>query len=146
MKNKTKNLQKTVGTLIAGIVIATVFQTGLSFASDGYREMKQGSIRVEAGEADFPSLAQISMEKAKEIALGETAGEVLEIGLEKENGFLVYGVEIVGPEKTITDLKIDAGTGEILLAAKDKDDGHQYDDENEAFEQDDEQQGEKDVD
>ncbi len=58
-----------------------------------------------------------------EIALSNIQGEVLKIELEEENGFLVYGVEVVGPDKTVTDVKIDAGNGDVLLVEKDNPDG-----------------------
>ena len=63
------------------------------------------------------------MEQARDAALVNVQGEVLKIELEDENGFLVYGVEIITPDKTITDVKVDAGNGEILVVEKNTPDG-----------------------
>lgn len=40
--------------------------------------------------------------------------------LEEENGFLAYGVEVVGADRAIEDVKVDAGSGEVLAVARDQ--------------------------
>ena len=52
----------------------------------------------------------------------------MKIELEEENCFLVYGVEVVGPDKMVTDVKIDAGNGDVLLVEKDTLDEKKYSD------------------
>ena len=119
MKKTNKTVYKTAITLVTGITLATLFQAGISFAENRDQDLKTGTIRIEQEESAYPGLAKISFEQAKDIALANVQGEVLKIELEDENGFLVYGVEIVTPEKTITDIKVDAGNGKILLIEKD---------------------------
>ncbi len=58
--------------------------------------------------------AQIGLDRAREIALQQVQGKVLKAGLENENGYLVYGVEILKPDGTVANVKVDAGTGKVL--------------------------------
>ncbi|HWP47267.1 MAG TPA: PepSY domain-containing protein [Candidatus Limnocylindrales bacterium] len=75
----------------------------------------KGSIIVgQAERSDFPDMAKISLQEAMQTALTRVPGKVLKIELENENDYLVYGVEIVSGDKSITDVKIDAGTGSVL--------------------------------
>lgn len=119
MKKKTLTICKMATTFITAVALASIVQAGMSFAGDNGKEVISGTIRVQQEESAYPGLAQITVEQAKDIALSNIQGEVLKIELEEENGFLVYGVEIVTPEKIITDIKIDAGNGDILLVEKD---------------------------
>lgn len=125
MKKKTVTIYKTATRFITVIALASIVQAGMSFAGDNGKEVRNASIRVQQEEAAYPGLARITLEQAKDTALANVQGEVLKIELEEENGFLVYGVEIVGPDKMITDVKIDAGNGKILLVEKDTPDGDQ---------------------
>jgi uncharacterized membrane protein YkoI len=119
MKKKTVTICKTATMFITAITLASIVQAGMSFAGNNGKEVTNGSIMVQQEESAYPGLAQITLEQAKDVALANIQGEVLKIELEEENGFLVYGVEIVTPEKIITDIKIDAGNGGILLVEKD---------------------------
>ena len=124
MKKKTATIFKSATALITGIALASLLQAGISFAANKGQQLKPGTIRVQQDESAYPGLATITLEQAKDVALANVQGEVLKIELEDENGFLVYGVEIVGSDKMVTDVKIDAGNGEILLVEKDTPDGN----------------------
>ena len=139
MKEKTLTTCRIVTTWITAIALASIVQAGMTFAGDNGKEVKHGSITtVQQEESAYPGLARITLEQAKDVALSNVKGEVLKIELEEENGFLVYGVEIVTPEKIITDIKIDAGNGDILLVEKDtpdtNKDGDNEQDENDEHE------------
>jgi uncharacterized membrane protein YkoI len=56
-------------------------------------------------------MAKISLQEAMHTATAVVSGEVLKVELEDENGYLVYGVEVVSLDKAITDVKIDARSG-----------------------------------
>ncbi len=76
----------------------------------------QGSIRP-AGKvkpADLPALAKISFESALKAALTAVPGHVIKAELEVEDGNLMYSFEIVGADKAITEVEIDAGDGKVL--------------------------------
>ena len=91
-------------------------------------EIHNGTIRVERqSEAEFPSMAKISMGQAIQKALASVQGRVLKTELEDENGFLVYGVEVATADKTIVDVKVDAGSGKVLAMERDKADDEDHD-------------------
>ncbi len=54
-------------------------------------------------------LAKITAEEATAAAQAVVAGDVIKVELENENGAVVYGVEIGN-----VDVKVDAGTGQVL--------------------------------
>ena len=75
-----------------------------------------GSIRP-AGQvkpADLPSLAKIGFEEAMKAALAAAPGKIIKAELEVEDGNLLYSFEIVGANKSITEVEIDAGNGRVL--------------------------------
>jgi len=59
------------------------------------------------------------MDRAVQKTLAAVSGRVLKTELEDENGFLVYGVEVVTPDRTVMDVKVDAGSGKVLAIEQD---------------------------
>lgn len=112
------------GALVVGMAVA-----GVSFAKSEDNEIRNGTIRIEKqSEAEFPSMAKISMDQAVQQALASVQGQVLKTELEDEDGFLVYGVEVVGTDKAIVEVKVDAGSGKVLAMERDKADDEDHDD------------------
>jgi len=110
------------GVLVTGLAVA-----GASFAKSDISKVSGGTIRIEKlAEADFPDLAKLTSDQAVQIALAAVPGKVLKTELENENGFLVYGVEVVTPDKSIMDIKVDAGSGKVLAMNKDNADGKEH--------------------
>ena len=106
------------GAIIVGLSIA-----GASFAKADSHEVQDGTIRLaHQSEADFTALAQITFVQAVQKALDAVKGEVLKTELENETGFLVYSVEIVTADKSIMDVKVDAGSGKVLAMERDTND------------------------
>ncbi len=64
--------------------------------------------------ADLPALAGISFQQATVNALASVPGSVIKAELEVEDGCLMYSFEIVGTNKKITEVEIDAGNGKVL--------------------------------
>ena len=65
-------------------------------------------------EKDFPKLAKVSLIKAIKIANELVHGDVVSSGLERENGYLVYAVEITSEKNGFHEIIVDAGTGKVL--------------------------------
>jgi uncharacterized membrane protein YkoI len=123
MKKKWINIIGS-GVLVIGLAVA-----GTSFAKSDDREVRDGTIRIENQvEANFPALAKITRDQAVEKALAAVHGQVLKTDLEDGNGFLVYGIELVTADKTIVDVKVDAGSGKILAMRQDKADDEDHED------------------
>jgi uncharacterized membrane protein YkoI len=126
------NMKKKWTVIVAssGLIIG-IAAAGASFANWDGSDIHNGTIRVEKqSEADFPSLATISTDQAVQKALATVQGQVLKMELEEENGFLVYGVEVVRADKAIMDVKVDAGSGEVLAVERDKVDEEDHDEAN----------------
>lgn len=96
--------------LIAGGVLAGLL------ASTG----AAGVVYAQAPSADMANLTEM---QAVEIALAEVPGEVQETELEREDGVLVYEIEILTADGVEMEVEINADSGEILeIEAEDDDD------------------------
>ena len=69
--------------------------------------------------AELSSMAQITMDKAVEIALQKVPGKAVEAGIEKEDGRVAYEIEIIDTSNTKHKLHVDARTGAIMKMKKD---------------------------
>ena len=70
----------------------------------------------------------LSMEQAIEIALLEVPGEVQEAELEREDGVMVYEIEILDANGQEFEIEIAADTGEVIeIEAEDDDDDNDDD-------------------
>ena len=108
---------------ISLLVIGLVF-THLHHAKADASPVQNGTIQIgQHTTAEFPTLAKITLDLAISNALKAVPGHVIQTELENENGFLVYGIEIAATDKTIVDVKVDAGSGQIL--AKDHHESHE---------------------
>jgi hypothetical protein len=106
-----------------GMMVAVMIGTdilGLTFAKADGREVWSGTIHVgNHMESEFPDLAKIDFVQAVRAALKKVKGKVLKAELENENGFLIYGFGVVTKNKTIVNVKVDAGSGTVLTVDRD---------------------------
>jgi len=110
--------------IFGGIMLAGLIALGAGYAQQAGIA---GSIKVsDQEEAKFAEKAAISMDAAVNAALKQVPGKVLKVELENENDYLVYGVEIVKADKTIADVKVDAGNGKVLKIDTDSDDKEEH--------------------
>ena len=66
---------------------------------------------------------KISPEQARKTALERVSGTIVEEELEKENGRIVYSIEIRDKDKKVFDVEVDAETGAIVnVEEEDEDD------------------------
>jgi uncharacterized membrane protein YkoI len=104
-------MKKTAILAIIGI-FALVISSAAVYANDG---------RIAIGdddEADHTGDATITEEEAIATAEEHTGGTAVSVELENEDGYLVYGVHIEKDGKNY-DVKVDAGTGEVLKVEDD---------------------------
>ncbi len=64
--------------------------------------------------ADLPTLAKISLDDAMKAAQEKVPGTVIGADLKMKQGSLLYAIKIVGANKTIVGVEIDAGDGKVL--------------------------------
>lgn len=114
--------------LVAGAMVAGLAASPLSFAGT---KVQGGTIPLSRqAEAEYPQLAKITMEQAMAAAMAATPGKVMKAGLDDEDGFLVYEVEVVTPDKAVMEVLVDAGSGKVLASAPDRDEDEDEEDEN----------------
>ena len=111
----------------SGALVGVLAVVGAGFAKADGGDVRGGTIRIETQvEADFPAMARITPDRAVQAALTAVHGRILKTELENEDGFLVYGVEVVTPSRTIMDVKVDAGSGKVLAMEQDKADDEDH--------------------
>lgn len=94
-------------------LIATIACTALGVEKDN--DSFKGTIPLKGiSKSKYSSLAKISLQDAIGIAIKTTSGKVTEAALEKEDGYLVYEIEVTMSDKTRKELIIDAGNGKVL--------------------------------
>ena len=100
-------------------------ETGISpgAAADQLDEVITSILRTlkQGGSADLPGLAKITFQQAVAAALKAAPGSIIQAELEVEGGNLMYSFRIVGANKKITEVEIDAGNGRVLDTEKEED-------------------------
>ncbi len=100
------------------LAVALIGSSVCTFAAEKKDEtpMAVGSIRPtgEHKAKELPAMAKISFETALAAALKAAPGAVIKAELEIEDGNLLYSFEIVGADKGVTEVEIDAGNGKVL--------------------------------
>ena len=96
----------------------TTILAGCIHFGDDKREteaLRAATIKLNGSESttDREALAKVTVDEARAAALAHTPGEVKEVELEAENGYLVYSVDIVKGGKK-HEVQVDAGTGKVL--------------------------------
>lgn len=74
------------------------------------------------------SRVKISIEQARKTALERVNGTITEEELEKENGRIVYSIEIRDANRKVYDVEVDAQTGAIVRIEEETDDDEEDDD------------------
>jgi uncharacterized membrane protein YkoI len=105
--------------ITAGLLaFAVPFAVSTLWAKEEGKEKSaaKASIRPEGKvkKVDLPALAKISFEDALKAALAAFPGSVIKAELEVEEGGLQYSFDIVGADKKVTEVEIDAGNGKVL--------------------------------
>ncbi|MGC8791687.1 MAG: PepSY domain-containing protein, partial [Desulfurella sp.] len=85
-----KNTKKLAALALGGLLFATS-AAGIATASS----QLNGSIKItQDNEANYANLASVNIDQAVASALKAQPGQVIKAGLENEDGYLVWGVEI----------------------------------------------------
>jgi uncharacterized membrane protein YkoI len=104
---------------IAGALVAVGALGTFAIAGD------ELGIRINIGDADegdHAGDATVTPDQAKAIAEDHTGGTAISVELNNEDGYLVYGV-IIRDSNGTYDVKVDAGTGQVLKVEPDNDGG-----------------------
>lgn len=85
-----------------------------------HKHMDNQKNQPEQSKMNHKHQSVISVDEAKRIALNTFAGEIEDVDLERENGRLIYEIEIERGDKE-ADIEIDAYTGEVIVIEIDED-------------------------
>jgi len=119
-----KNMRLRVASGVLAALAAGAGITLLAAESDAEKPAPAGSIRPagKVAKADLPGLTKISFADALKCATASVAGSVVTGKLEVEDGNLQYSFDVVGADKKVTEVEIDAGNGKVLATEIDDDD------------------------
>ena len=96
------------------LLLMTHFLIEASYADKAPRFV--GTIAVSKDQKNqYPDLAKISFQQVLDIFSKNHQGKIVEVALEREDGFLVYEVELITSEKIKKKVIIDAGNGSVLF-------------------------------
>jgi hypothetical protein len=101
--------------LISALVLICLLTT--AFPKKTFADEKKivGSISTKGlSRSDYTKGARISSSQAAKSATSAVSGSVLSIGLEDEDGFLVYAVEVIHPPSELHEVLVDAGNSKVL--------------------------------
>ena len=102
-----------LGTSAAARRQAPAYTSSVQVQNHDHQE--RGRREAERSEgAQLASLARIDVAQATAAALAQVPGTVLKAELDNENGNVVYSVEILTSTQEVKEVKVDAGTGQVL--------------------------------
>jgi uncharacterized membrane protein YkoI len=106
-----------IKSIICSIVTLGLLAGGLTACMTEKEEGKEGK---EAKAAKLEAQAKITKAEAEKIALGKVPGGTIKEGeIEMEKGKLIWSFDIATPDtKDITEVQVDALTGQVLDVAK----------------------------
>jgi uncharacterized membrane protein YkoI len=109
---------------IKGTVVAPAGSDEVEVVGNETSESEAAETEETRGLAE---LTRIDRAAAEEAALGAVPGEVREVELENENGFVVYEVEVAGQDDTLYEVILDTGNGEVLSLEVEEEEGFEGD-------------------
>lgn len=97
--------RKLLGAALFGAMLVLVTVSGPAWSDD---DKKAGKV------ADLVKDAKITIDQAIKTASDKVQGTVVEAELEKKHGKTVWEVEVVGGDGKVTEVHIDAGSGDVI--------------------------------
>ncbi|MEW6247499.1 MAG: PepSY domain-containing protein [Nitrospirota bacterium] len=97
-----------------GIVAVTVMGSTLALSAPAWSDEKGKKDKEEAKVSELVKDAKVTIDQAIKTASEKVQGTVVEAELEKKHGKTVWEVEIVGTDNKVTEVHIDAATGDVI--------------------------------
>ena len=105
-----------------GITLAIVVGSLLLFNMPAWSDSKGKKDKEEdAHVTDLVKDAQVTIDQAIKTATEKSPGTIVEAELEKKHGKTVWEVEVVGADGNVTEVHIDAASGEVIDTEMKKD-------------------------
>ena len=106
-------------TLAAGITALTILGTSAAVLANKDHGKRDGD--CDSDSAKLVQDAAIKIDQAMKIALADMPGKIIEAEIEKDDGVVVWEIEIVNNQNQIYEYEIDANNGAILENKRDDD-------------------------
>jgi uncharacterized membrane protein YkoI len=103
-----------------GITVAIIIGSMLLFSIPAWSDTK-GKKEEEAKVTDLVKEAKVTIDQAIKTASDKMPGTIVEAELEKKHGKTVWEVEVVGADGTVTEVHIDAASGDVIDTEMKKD-------------------------
>lgn len=114
MKLQFKRITTTLFSILMLVTVGTAIQS-VSYAQTEKKENSEREEKESKKQSKLAKQAKITIDRAREIALEKVPnGKVESEELEKEDGLLVYSFDIRNEKGTITEVQVDAKTGEVV--------------------------------
>lgn len=115
-KQSSHHFMKKSPRILAGVLAVLAVTAACQSLEKSEKPPVIGSIRPtgKPKPAELPALAKISLSEAMKDAQAAVPGEIILAELEIEDGNLQYSFDIVGMDKKVTEVEIDAGNGKVL--------------------------------
>ncbi|GIW53780.1 MAG: hypothetical protein KatS3mg082_0184 [Nitrospiraceae bacterium] len=96
------------------IVAVTVIGSMLALSAPAWSDEKGKKDKEEAKVSELVKDAKVTIDQAIKTASEKVQGTVVEAELEKKHGKTVWEVEIVAADNKVTEVHIDAATGDVI--------------------------------
>lgn len=117
-----KNAVRLTAVLFVVICVTAAMSQGSAYSGRKLNiEHLKGSLATTGhSRNESPLMAAIFSPEVIRAASKLVPGRVFECKLEEEDGFLVYGVEIITDDGVFMEIQVDAGNGRVLSSEEDK--------------------------
>ena len=114
--------------VLMGILFSVMLVCGLTTFANAQTNAQRDDGEDEEVTAKDREKVKITIEQARKTALERVSGTIVEEELEKENGKLIYSIEVKDANGKVFDVEVDAETGAIFKVEQEDDDGEDDDD------------------
>ena len=104
-----------------GLTVTLIIVSLLAFSVPAWSDKGKKEKEEEAKVTDLVKEAKVTIDQAIKTASDKAQGTIVEAELEKKHGKTVWEVEVVGADGHVTEVHIDAASGEVIDTEMKKD-------------------------
>ncbi len=104
-----------------GLTVTVITVSVLAFSMPAWSDKEKKEKEEEGTVTDLLKDAKVTIEQAIKTASDKAQGTIVEAELEKKHGKTVWEVEVVGADGQVTEVHIDAVSGEVIDTEMKKD-------------------------
>ena len=108
--------------MLMGILFSAILVGGLTTFANAQTNAQRDDGEDEEVTSKDREKIKITIEQARKTALERVSGTIVEEEIEKENGRIVYSIEVKDANGKVFDVEVDAETGAIAKVEEENDD------------------------